>query len=151
MSIAKTLLPPANREAALVAFLRTFWQVIRPPIVLGSVALAGVATTGVVHVSLNTLGLIAAAAVLSAIVSGLLAAGDILKNGLPNAYQNAAVASIPAAIVSTVPVVTPADPSQPAAGVPPAPIVAAPTIVPAPPVPQAAATGDVTTLPPVTA
>lgn len=133
MSIAKTLFPPANREAALVAFLRTFWQVIRPPIVLGSVALAGIATTGVVHISLKVLAIAAGAAVVSAIVSGLLAAGDILKNGLPNAYQNAAVASIPAAQVSTVPVATPADPSQPAAGVPPA--VAAPAD-PTPTVPE---------------
>jgi hypothetical protein len=120
MSIGKTLFPPSNRQAALVAFLRTFWQVIRPPIALGGLALGTLATTGVLHLDLKVLGIIAGAAVLSAVVSGVLAAGDILKNGLPNAYTNAAVASIPAAVVSTVPVLAPADPSQPAAGVPPA-------------------------------
>ncbi|MFF1633983.1 hypothetical protein [Leifsonia sp. NPDC058248] len=122
MSISKTLFPPANREAALVAFLRTFWQVIRPPIVLGSLGLATITTTGVLHVDLKTVAIIAGVAVLSAIVSGLLAAGDILKNGLPNAYANAAIASVPAAVVSSVPIPAPTGPAQPAAGVPPATI-----------------------------
>jgi hypothetical protein len=120
MSIGKTLFPPSNREAALVAFLRTFWQVIRPPIALGGLALGTLATTGVLHLDLKVLGIIAGAAVLSAIVSGVLAAGDILKNGLPNAYQNAAVASIPYGAGRHGPRAVPADPAQPAAGVPPA-------------------------------
>lgn len=127
MSIGTTLFPPANRQAALVAFLRTFWQVIRPPIALGGLGLGVIASTGTLHLDLKVLGIIAAATVLSGIVSGALAAGDILKNGLPNAYTNAAVASIPTAQIS-YPVLAPApsDPSQPAAGVqPPADVVTA--------------------------
>lgn len=130
MSITSTLFPPAYREAALVAFLRTFWQTIRPPIVLGSLGLGTIAATGAMHIDLKFVGIVAAASVLFAIVSGVLAAGDILKNGLPNAYVNAAAATIPASVASSPQPVTPTSPSAPAAGVPPAPAPVIQDVVP---------------------
>jgi hypothetical protein len=119
MSIGTTLFPPANREAALVAFLRTFWQVVRATAALGGVGVITVSATQLAHIDLRELAFVVGAILASGIISGALAAGDILVHGLPNAYQAAAVASIPAAVVSTVPVSAPADPEQPAAGVPP--------------------------------
>jgi hypothetical protein len=118
MSIGSTLFPPSNREAALVAFLRTFWQVIRGTAFLGGSGLIVVTAADLVHINLTLLAYTVGAILASGVISGALAAGDILAHGLPNAYQAAAVANIPTAIVT--PTLTPADPSQPAAGVPPA-------------------------------
>lgn len=120
MSISKTLFPPSNREAALVAFLRTFWQVVRATSILGGGGAIVVSAADLQHIHLITLAYIAGAVMLSATLSGLFAAGNILVNGLPAAYSNAAIASIPAAAVSSVAIPAPADPAQPAAGVPPA-------------------------------
>lgn len=116
MSIGSTLFPPSNREAALVAFLRTFWQVIRGTAFLGGSGLIVVTAADLVHINLTLLAYTVGAILASGVISGALAAGDILAHGLPNAYQAAAVANIPTAIVT--PTLTPADPSQPAAGVP---------------------------------
>lgn len=118
MSIGSTLFPPSNREAAIVAFLRTFWQVIRGTAFLGGSGLIVVTAADLVHINLTLLAYTVGAILASGVISGALAAGDILAHGLPNAYQAAAVANIPTAIVT--PTLTPADPSQPAAGVPPA-------------------------------
>lgn len=120
MSIGKTLFPPANREAALVAFLRTFWQVVRATAYLGGAGVITVSATQLAHIDLKGLAFVVGAILASGILSGALAAGNILANGLPNAYQAAAVASIPAAQVSTIPIQAPDDPNQPAAGFPPA-------------------------------
>jgi hypothetical protein len=123
MSIRSTLFPPSNREAAAVAFLRTFWQVIRGTGFLGGSGLIVVSAANLIHVNLVLLAYSVGAVLASGILSGALAAGDILAHGLPDAYTNAATASIPATVASTDPTVTPGDPSQPAAGVPPAPTV----------------------------
>lgn len=103
MSVTKSLFPPANREAAVVAFLRTAWQVIRATGVLGGAGIITVNAADVAHINLQLLGYTAAAVLISGIVSGLISAGDILAHGLPDAYTSNAAASIPAAIVSTVP------------------------------------------------
>ena len=118
MSIGSTLFPPSNREAAIVAFLRTFWQVVRGTGFLAGGGIITVSATQLMHINLTLLAYTVGAVLLAGILSGALAAGDILAHGLPNAYQAAAVANIPTAIVTPTP--TPADPSQPAAGVPPA-------------------------------
>ena len=122
MSIGKTLFPPANREAALVAFLRTFWQTVRATGLLGGTGAIVVSAADLQHLNLVALAYIAGAVLASGVLSGAIAAGDILAHGLPNAYQSAVVASIPAAQFDVVPTPAPADPSQPAAGVPPADI-----------------------------
>ena len=129
MSITKTLFPPSNREAAVVAFLRTFWQVVRATGLLGGSGAIVISAANLHHLDLTELLYIVGAVVASGVLSGALAAGDILVNGLPSAYQAAAVASIPVAQVSTVPVVTPADPDQPAAGTQPDPVTAGPALV----------------------
>lgn len=100
MSIGSTLFPPSNREAALVAFLRTFWQVIRGTAFLGGSGLIAVTATDLIHINLTLLAYTVGAILASGIISGALAAGDILAHGLPNAYQAAAVANIPTAIVT---------------------------------------------------
>lgn len=120
MSISKTLFPPVNREAALVAFLRTFWQTVRATGLLGGTGAIVVSAADLQHLNLTALAYIAGAVLASGILSGAIAAGDILAHGLPNAYQSAAVASIPVAQLDTIPVAAPTDPNQPAAGVPPA-------------------------------
>ncbi|MCU1418723.1 MAG: hypothetical protein JWP32_2897 [Schumannella sp.] len=120
MSISKTLFPPANREAALVAFLRTFWQVVRATGLLGGAGIITVSATQVAHINLTLLGYTVGAVLISGILSGLLASGDIIVHGLPDAYSSAAIASVPAAVVSSVTIPAPADPAQPAAGTPPA-------------------------------
>lgn len=152
MSITKTLFPPANRTAAAVAFLRTFWQVVHGTGILGSGTLIYVSAAQLQHLNLHLVLFAAGAVLASGVLSGALAAGDILANGLPNAYQAAAVASIPTAQVSTVPVVTPADPGQPAAGTEPAvqseTVILAPSAPSAPPV---AAAPAVAAAPPVAA
>lgn len=119
MSITTTLFPSANREAALVAFLRTFWQVVRATALLGGAGIITVSATQVAHVDVALLGYTIAGILISGVISGLLAAGDILAHGLPDAYSSAAIASAPAAVVSSVTIPAPADPAQPAAGTPP--------------------------------
>ena len=119
MSIGKTLFPPANREAALVAFLRTFWQVIRATGGLGGTGIVVVTAADLIQVNLVLVAYTVGAVLASGIISGAIAAGDILAHGLPTAYQDSALASIPMAEIASVPV-TPGDPLQPAAGVPPA-------------------------------
>jgi hypothetical protein len=118
MSIGTTLFPPSNREAALVAFLRTFWQVVRGAGVLAGGGIITVSATQLMHINLTLLAYTVGAVLLAGILSGALAAGDILSHGLPTSYTNAALASIPAAIVTPIP--APTDPAQPAAGTPPA-------------------------------
>lgn len=116
MSIGSTLFPPANRQAAAIAFWRTFWQVVRGAGFLGGTGIIVISAADLRHIDLTTLAFTAGAILASGILSGALAAGDILAHGLPNAYQAAAVASIPAGEVSTLPVAIPRDPG---ADVPP--------------------------------
>jgi len=122
MSIGSTLFPPSNREAAVVAFLRTFWQVVRGTGFLGGSGLIVMSAANFIHVNLTLLGASVGAVLASGLLSGALAAGDILVHGLPDAYTSAASSSAPATTVVNQ-FTAPADPSQPAAGVPPAPTV----------------------------
>lgn len=129
MSLAATLFPPTNRTAAVVAFLRTFWQTVRATGLLGGAGVITVSATKLASVDGPTLLYALGAVLLSGILTGLISAGDILVHGIPDAYT----ASIPAAIVSSA-IVTPADPDQPAAGTPPTavPVDAQPVEIPAP-------------------
>lgn len=146
MSITKTLFPPANREAAVVAFLRTFWQVVHGVGILGSGGLIVISATQLEHLNVQLVLYTAYGVIASGLLSGAIAAGDILANGLPSAYHAAAVASIPAAQVQTLPVVTPSDPDQPAAGTQPA-LFVADSAAPVAETPQAIVTA--VTAPPV--
>lgn len=151
MALSKTLFPPANREAAAVAFLRTFWQVVHATGILGGGGLITISTTQLAVIDIRTVALAAGAVLLSGIVSGLFSAGDILANGLPPAYTANAVASntgasvavsspsitapvVPAPVVAVTPAPTASpsfdaviapDPTPPA----PAPAVADPSIL----------------------
>lgn len=88
MSIASKLFPPANREAAGVAFIRTAWQTARATAAL-SVAGGIVVTAGdLATVDWVTVGLTLGGIGITSAVAGLLAAGDILVHGLPAAYQS---------------------------------------------------------------
>lgn len=87
MGITSRLFPPANREAAGVAFIRTFWQVVRATGVLGGAGIITVSAGDLITVDWVLVGYTAGAVLISAIGSGLLAAGDILVHGLPGAYQ----------------------------------------------------------------
>lgn len=94
MSIGTTLFPPANREAAAVAFLRTFWQTVRATGILGGGSAIIVTAADIQHINLVALAYIAGAVIISGILAGGLAAGDILVHGLPAAYQNIPVAQV---------------------------------------------------------
>lgn len=153
MSISSSLFPPANREAAAVAFLRTFWQVIRATSYLGGGGIIVVTATQLAHINLQLLGLVVGAILASGVLSGLLAAGNILANGLPDAYTNAAAALSSSTVTNVYnpPVPAPVDPSQPAAGTPPAfDTLVNPAIIPvtAPPVVPAPVVAGDTILPP---
>ena len=106
MTIKTALFPPANRTAAFVAFLRTFWQTIRG---VGGLTILGGGALVINHaatIDWPTIGWAAVGIVGSGILAGLLSGGDILSNGLPAAY----IATVtPADIVSAVklPAVTP--------------------------------------------
>lgn len=118
MSIGKTLFPPANREAALVAFIRTFWQTVRATGLLGGAGAIVVSAADLQHLNLTAVAFIAGAVLVSGVLSGLIAAGDILTHGLPNAYQNAVVASIPVAQVDSIPPAPISEPLPDAAAAP---------------------------------
>lgn len=99
MSIKTALFPPANRTAALVAFLRTFWQTVRG---VGGLTILGGGALVVNHAAVIDWPLVGWAAlgiILSGILAGALSGGDILTNGLPAAY----IATVtPADIVTAV-------------------------------------------------
>jgi hypothetical protein len=144
MTLATTLFPPANRQSALVAFLRTFWQVIKGMTVVGGSGYVVITSAQIATLDLHTVLVVGAALILSALLSGAFAASNILVNGLPASYVAAGVATIPAAIITGyVPApVTPVVVTAPAAGVPPAvapastaTIVEAPAVLPDPAIP----------------
>lgn len=86
MSIKSTLFPPANRTAALVAFLRTFWQTVRG---VGGLTILGGGALVINHaatIDWPTIGWAAIGIIGSGIIAGALSGGDILTNGLPTAY-----------------------------------------------------------------
>lgn len=139
MSLATTLFPPANREAAMVAFLRTFWQTVRATGLLGGAGVITVSATKLASVDVSTLLYALGAVLLSGILTGLISAGDILVHGIPDAYA----ASIPAAIVTPAldmgtapsdPVATPAPAVVPVYTADPVPVVpdVQPVAIPAP-------------------
>jgi len=105
MSIRSKLFPPANREAAGVAFIRTFWQVVRATGFLGGAGIITVTATDLVHVNVQLLLYALGGVLISGILSGSISAGDILVHGLPAAYTPDAPASDPepAATVVTPP------------------------------------------------
>lgn len=113
MSITKTLFPPANREAAAVAFLRTFWQTVRA---VGSLSIVGgivVTANQLATINWTEFGYTAGAVVLSGILAGALAGGDVLTKGLPDAY----IASLNPAVPVSAPVPAPiVDPTVPVVG-----------------------------------
>jgi hypothetical protein len=119
VSIISTLFPPQNREAAAVAFLRTAWQVIRSTTLLGGAGLITISATSLMHLDVKLLAYTVAGILASALLSGALAAGDILVHGIPDAYAATAAATTSTTIQTSAAAVTPADPDQPAAGVPP--------------------------------
>lgn len=125
MKLSAILFPPAYRQAAVVAFLRTFWQTVRATGLLGFGGATVVNATQLAHVDIVALAYTAGAVIVSGLIAASLAAGDILSHGLPDAYQTPAtpIPPVPALIAP----VTPAAPSQPAADVPPAPIAADPS------------------------
>lgn len=115
MSLATTLFPPANRQTAFVAFLRTFWQVIKGTSVVGATGYVTVTAGQLVVLDVHTVLLVVGALVVSALLSGAFAASNILINGLPATYVAAVVATVPAVVpeavavpVEVAPVVTPA-------------------------------------------
>lgn len=87
MSVLGRLFPASNREAAGVAFVRTFWQTVRATGFLGGAGVIVVQAAELIAVDWVGLGVAAAAVLLSGVGSGLLAAGDILVHGLPDAYR----------------------------------------------------------------
>ena len=99
MSIKTALFPPANRTAALVAFLRTFWQTVRG---VGGLTILGGGTLVINHaatIDWPTIGWATIGVIGSGILAGALSGGDILTNGLPAAY----IATVtPADIVTAV-------------------------------------------------
>jgi hypothetical protein len=104
MSVKSVLFPPANREAAAVAFIRTFWQVVRSVSILTVAGGVIITANDLATINWVTIAYGVGAVVLSGILSGAIAAGDILTHGLPAAYTANAVATIPVAEVTVEPV-----------------------------------------------
>jgi hypothetical protein len=132
MRITTTLFPPANREAAIVAFLRTIWQVLKGTGFVGGTGYVIVTSAQIAHLNVQTVGIALGAIALSAVLSGAFSAFSILVNGLPASYTaSPAVVAAPVVPDAVVTLVTPAELTAPAAGVPPA----APVMFPADPAP----------------
>jgi hypothetical protein len=108
MSVFSKLFPPANREAAGVAFIRTAWQTARATAVL-SVG-GGVIVTAAQLAAINWLTVLytVGGIVITSLIAGGLAGGDILVHGLPGAYA-------PPVEPEAAPVEAPAAPVEPAA------------------------------------
>jgi hypothetical protein len=107
MSVFGKLFPPANREAAGVAFIRTFWQTVRASSYLGGAGVIFVNAAQLASIDLSTLGLTVAAIVSTGVLTASLSAGDILVHGLPSAYTPPAPA--PVAPVESAPVEAPVE------------------------------------------
>ena len=100
MKIRDTLFPVENRTAALVAFLRTFWQTVRA---VGGLTVIGGGAFEVNHVATidwPVIGYAAIGVIASGLIAGALSAGDILTNGLPNAYSTPTDPTPPSGIVT---------------------------------------------------
>ena len=116
MTIRTALFPPANRTAALVAFLRTFWQTVRA---VGGLTVIGGGAIVVNHVAAidwPTIGYAALGVIASGLIAGAISGGDILANGLPAAYVDTVTAAgaLPGAIAPKHSTDTPSAPPTPA-------------------------------------
>ena len=119
MTIRTALFPPANRTAALVAFLRTFWQTVRA---VGGLTVIGGGAIVVNHVAAidwPTIGYAALGVIASGLIAGAISGGDILANGLPAAYVDTVTAA------GTLPGATSSKHSTDTPGASPAPAVPA--------------------------
>ncbi|UFS59462.1 hypothetical protein [Subtercola endophyticus] len=144
MSLATTLFPAANRQAALTAFLRTAWQTARASIALFVTGGVVVTAGSLLTVDWFLVLLTVAAVVIMSVLAGALSAGDILIHGLPDAYTapvDAGTASSSApAVITSLPVENPVGQSlvaSPPADLTPTDTVSAvtvPEVAPAPPV-----------------
>jgi hypothetical protein len=111
MTIANTFFPPANREAAAVAFIRTVWQSIRATSILAIAGGVTITAGQVATINWPEVGYAVAAIVLTGALAGSLAAGDILTHGLPDSYVSVPVTPVVAPAVVLAPgVVTLAPP-----------------------------------------
>lgn len=130
MSLATTLFPAANRQAALTAFLRTAWQTARASIALFVTGGVVVTAGSLLTVDWFLVLLTVCAVVIMSALAGALSAGDILIHGLPDAYTapvDAGTASTDTpAVITTLPAaLTPTDTVS---------AVDVPEVAPAPPV-----------------
>jgi hypothetical protein len=110
MSITTTLFPPANREAATVAFLRTFWQTARAA---GSLVIAGgavITANQLEHIDWAQLLYGVGAVIVTSLLAGGLAGGNILVHGLPAAYTTPPVLTPVGATSAPAPAVAPVVP-----------------------------------------
>lgn len=87
MSVFGKLFPPANREAAGVAFIRTFWQTVRATGLLGGAGAIAINAAEFASIDWVALAVGAGLVVASGLLAGWTAAGDILVHGLPAAYK----------------------------------------------------------------
>jgi hypothetical protein len=111
MTVTNALFPPANREAAAVAFIRTAWQSIRATSVLAIAGGVTITAGQVATINWPEVGYAVAAIVLTSALAGALSAGDILAHGLPESYVSAPVTPVVAPAVVLAPgVVTLAPP-----------------------------------------
>lgn len=101
MSIITVLFPPANREAATVAFLRTGWQTIRATAALGVAGGVTVTAAKLATIDWPTVIYGVAAILIAGALAGVLAAGDILVHGLPSSYTATQSASDVAPVAPT--------------------------------------------------
>ena len=116
MTTSTALFPPANRTAALVAFLRTFWQTVRA---VGGLTVIGGGALEVNHIATLdwvTIGYAALGVIASGLIAGAISGGDILTNGLPTAYSAAVIAAniAPGAITPKHSTDTPSPAPEPA-------------------------------------
>jgi hypothetical protein len=99
-----SLFSPANKQAAKIAFIRTFWQsVTGASVVIGGSGFV-LSAANLAHLDWVSLGYGVGAIALTGVIAASKAAGNILVNGLPQSYQ--AVVNAPAAPVEAAPVET---------------------------------------------
>ncbi|KRC52119.1 hypothetical protein ASE16_03465 [Leifsonia sp. Root227] len=89
--MSSTLFPPANRQAAKIAFIRTFWQAVTgSTVVIGGSGFV-LSAAGLANLDWAALGYGVGAIALTGLIAAGKSAGNILVNGLPNAYLPSAI------------------------------------------------------------
>ena len=102
---SEVLFPTRYRQAAAVAWLRTFYQCITGTVLVAGAGTLSLTASSLLTVNWASVALGAAAVTLSSVVAATRAACDVLANGLPDAYG--VTGAVPAPPVAPEPATPP--------------------------------------------